>query len=399
MKQRAPFSELINERRSFLGFNLMRLTVVLVSIGLLLAGTLVINQRGPHKASRRQEIQKLVVKIRNLEKKISDQQGDLMKLLLTFKDKTGKEISYLQLMNLTDQEKEVLRKRIRSEEGVTVKSMLKTILAKQGEVRELQRMVAEIEAKLPQAVVVHQGQNHHDIALAFLENSCGMTRKEAIERINQTPLHENLVPGFKVWNFYNEGVFGTFVTQGDATISPGWVQKRAREKSLAAREKLSAERNELSGEVAELRQANRGLHTQISHLNVNFNLLSGQFSILSRRFQNLDRQWNSLFYTLGLRKHLVKKGIIKGGFLKRTALNEWLPSDSQQAIDLRSSQQIRMSAAGLKAKKIKRVVLYPRHFKQGIDYRVTIPEEGDKAVITILKTEKLKNEHVVISVD
>jgi hypothetical protein len=399
MKQKVPFGELINGRRSFLGFNLLRLTIMLVSVGLLLVGAVFINQPGPRKNFRQQEAQKLVVKIKTLEKQISDQQGDLMKLLLTFKDKTGRDISYLQLMNLTNQEKILLTRRVRSERGVTVKSLLQTILEKSAEIKSLKQTIALIEAKLPAAVVVQKGQNHHDIALTFLENQCGLTHDEAIKWINQTPLYENLVPGFKVWNFYNKGVYGTFVTQGQATVSPGWLQKRAREKSLAEREHLASERNILSGEVAELRQTNRGLNSRISDLSSHYKMLSGKFSTLTCRYQDLDRQWNSLFYTLDLRRHLVRKGIIKGGFLKRTVLKEFLPSHSQRAIDLRRSQQIRMSAAGLKAKKIKRVVLYPRHFKKGIDYRVTIPEEGDKAVVTILKADKLKNEHVVISVD
>ena len=399
MKQKAPFSELINEKRSFLGFNLVRLAVVLVSIGLLFAGTLVIKQKNQARFSRQKEMKRLVVKIKNLEKEISDRQGDLMKLLLTFKEKSGMDISYLHLMDLTDREKNLLKQRVRTEKGVTVKSLLQTILAKAGEINELQKRVGLIEDKLPQAVLVQKGQNHHDIALAFLQGKCGLTNKDAIAVVNQTSLYEQVVPGFRVWNFYQDGIFGTFVTKGEASVSPGWLQKRAREKSVALRETLTAERNKLSGNVANLQENNRGLNSKLSELNSHFDALSGRFSQLSSQYQSLDKRWNSLFFTLDLRKHLVEKGIIKRGFLRSPALNEFSPLNFPKAIDLRKSQQIRVTAADLKAKKIKRVVVYPKHFKKGVDYRVTIPPGGDMAVVTILKAEKLKNEHVVISVD
>jgi len=235
--------------------------------------------------------------------------------------------------------------------------------------------------------------------MSFLKREGGLTNKEAMAVVNQTPLYEQVVPGFRVWNFYQDGVFGTFVTQGEATVSPGWLQKRAREKRVALQKKLTTERNKLSGDVTELQENNRGLNDRLNKVNSSLDKLSGQFSQLSSQYQSLDKRWNSLFFTLGLRKHLVEKGIIKQGFLRSPALNEFSLLNFPKAMDLRKFQQIRMTAADLKAKKIKRVVVYPKHFKKGVDYRVTIPPGGDMAVVTILKAEKLKNEHVVISVD
>ena len=57
-----------------------------------------------------------------------------------------------------------------------------------------------------------------------------------------------------------------------------------------------------------------------------------------------------------------------------------------------------VQATQFQAKKIKKVNLYPRVFKKGVDYQISFKDEGSKAVLTILDTDKLKNEWVVISV-
>ena len=65
---------------------------------------------------------------------------------------------------------------------------------------------------------------------------------------------------------------------------------------------------------------------------------------------------------------------------------------------MRKSKQIHVPATRFNARKIKDVVLYPRLFKKGTDYEVSMDNQGSEAVLTILNPEKLKNERVVISV-
>lgn len=42
----------------------------------------------------------------------------------------------------------------------------------------------------------------------------------------RTLLFDSLVPGFKVWNFYSGDEYGSFITQGNAPISPNEISRR-----------------------------------------------------------------------------------------------------------------------------------------------------------------------------
>jgi hypothetical protein len=101
---------------------------------------------------------------------------------------------------------------------------------------------------------------------------------------------------------------------------------------------------------------------------------------------------------LDLQKNLEKKGILKSGFLKTTKLRDVSPEHFCQAIDLRSEDQVLISAADLGIKKIKDVILYPKFYKQGSNYRVKMTADNRFALLTIVDREKFRNERVVIAV-
>jgi len=404
MKQKAPFSDLIKERRSFMGITLARMVVVVVAITFLSAGvitvkhfTMVANQKKYGVESGK--IKKMVIKIQDLEREISEKQSEVSKLLFNYEEKTGKPFSYLNLFDLSDEEKGVLERNIRNEKRITLKSLLGAILEKVDRVSELRKRMIVLEKQLPKPIMVKEGQNHYQIALEYLINERGIKQEDARELVERSILFDHLLPGFKVWNYYAEGKFGSFITQGEAAIAPGRVQKNAKQKLVSFRNQMVLERNKFSADNTKLKADNRNLNTQLSDLSREHNSLNDKHIILDNRFQDLDKQWNSLFYRLDLQEHLLEAGIIKGRFLRKPVLNEFSPEDFSQSIDLRELTVIQIHAAGLNAKKIRDLKVYPKIFKRNIDYKVSVGDEGAMAVLTILNPEKLKNERMVISVN
>jgi predicted nuclease with TOPRIM domain len=225
-----------------------------------------------------------------------------------------------------------------------------------------------------------------------------MDKEEATRLVEQSILFEYLMPGFKVWNFYDNGEFGTFVTQGEASISPGKLQRMLKQQLISQKDQILAERDKLSEDVILLKTNNRGLNDQLTRLDNEHTQLTGKYSLLDEQYKALEKQWNSLYFRLDLEKYLVKQGIIKQGFLKKSNLDRFTAIDFESSIDLRESKQIHVPATRFNASKIKNVVLYPRLFKKGVDYEVSMDNQGSGAVLTILNPEKLKNERVVISV-
>jgi len=405
MNQKPLFADLMSERQPFLGLTFWRTIVIIGCLAILTTGVMVFNpfglwdgQKKNLKSSQKTQIQKMVVKIQNLEEEIAKKQTEVFTLLSKYKKQTGKELSTLNLLNLTDEEKKLLENRIRQEKRISIKSLLETILEKTRQISGLQKSMAAVEEKMPEPIMVTQGENHYQIALNFLVKEQGMDKEEATRIVEQSLLFEHLMPGFNVWNFYDNGEFGTFVTQGDASISPGKLQRMLKQQLISQKDQILAERDKLTEDVTLLKTNNKGLNDQLTRLNQEKAQLTGKYSFLDEQYKALEKQWNSLFYRLDPEEYLVERGIIKRGFLKKANLDRFTSIDFESSIDLRESKQIHVPATRFNASKIKNVVLYPRLFKKGVDYEVSVDNQGSGAVLTILNPEKLKNERVVISV-
>ncbi len=113
---------------------------------------------------------------------------------------------------------------------------------------------------------------------------------------------------------------------------------------------------------------------------------------------NLNRRVNSVYYRLDSLKTLKKKGILKSGFLSSAKIKDISSEHFNQSIDLNSSNELVISAEDLGIKKIKDVVLFPRFYKKGSNYKVIITSNGKHALLTLEDKSKFKSKQVVIAV-
>ena len=233
MKNQKPmFADLIRERRSFFGLRFRKVTFIIVCLVFLGTGIMVfrpfgigdIHSRSLLKFQKQSPVKKMITKIKDLEREISKKQSKVVRLLVKYKEKTGKELSYLNLLNLSPREKTLLENRIKNEKRISVKALLEAILKKTGQISNLQKRVTALEGLMPKPVVVSEGQNHHQIVMNYLMKEKGLDEEMARQVLDHSFLFAHLIPGFKVWNFFDGKEFGTFVTQGNAEISPGMLQ-------------------------------------------------------------------------------------------------------------------------------------------------------------------------------
>jgi sugar-specific transcriptional regulator TrmB len=220
--------------------------------------------------------------------------------------------------------------------------------------------------------------------------------KELIER---SALFDLLMPGFKVWNFYAGDTYGTFVTQGTAPVSPNTVNRKAKKKLIDEKDQAISERDSLALEINDLEDKKNQLISQLEMLNNEKDKMIEKINEMSQINQEMKTDLNSIAYLVDLKENLIKKGIIKGGFLKSKNLNEFKAEDFTQSIDLRAETKINIDAQSLNVKKIRNISLYPKFYKQNVDYSVSFQNENQLAVLTILNPAKLRNEKVVISVN
>jgi hypothetical protein len=344
----------VGKKPKGLYFTIAILALVIVVLGFFLVQTAVHQPKQEEPPLTLEMAQQKVQEIDQLESDIREKRMEISSLLENYKEKDESEIPAINMLDLTEEERQILRQTMNEEGDVSIKSLLADILEKNTTIRQLTGRIQEIEELLPQPHIVARGETHFAIAWNFLVKEKKLPPDKAKAIIEKISLFDTLVPGFKVWNFYSGREYGTFVTQGKAKISPYEAKQRVKKKLLASRD---------------------------------------------RAIKEYQRQKNSLYYLLDSERNLKKKGLLKSGFLKAPTLKDISPEHFKKAIDLRKKNTIAISVARVKLKKIKKILVYPRFYKEGRDYKVTVAADKMSAVLTILDKEKLKNERVVISVE
>lgn len=307
------------------------------------------------------EASQKIKEIDSIEAGIKQDQTEINRLADDYKNKTGKDFTSINVVNLNDREREILRELMNVEGDVSIKALLQDILEKDETIIRLKSRMLRLESLLPRPHPVRKGETHFQIAWDFLVNEKNIPPNTAKEILERTALFDAIVPGFRVWNFYANGEYGTFVTQGIADISPNEMRRRMQERLIANR--------------------NRAVKK------------------LNQKEKEYQKRINSLYYYLDSKKNLKEKGILKSGFLQPTRLAGVSPGDFDKHIDLRKKDTIIISAARYNLKRIKKVSLYPSIFTEGADYRVNVSEDKKDVTLVILDKKKFKEQRVVFCIE
>lgn len=311
-----------------------------------------------------QMAQQKINEIGTLESDLRKKQDEIVLLTDSYKETAPPNTPSIDMLHLTEEEQDILRQKMNEEGDVSIKSLLQDILERNIAIRRLEERIQKIESLLPMPHIVSKGETHFQIAWNYLVNDKKLPPARAETIIKKISLFDALVPGFKVWNFYSGREYGTFVTQGNAALSPYEAKQRAKKRLIASRDRAIKE-----------------------------------LSKKEKEHKKYQKQINSLYYHLDTKKNLVKKRILKQGFLQPTKLKDVSPGDFKRSIDLRKTDTIVFSAADFKLKRIKKVLLYPRFYKDGLEYTITLSKDKQTASLTVVDKAKLKNERVVISVE
>jgi hypothetical protein len=140
--------------------------------------------------------------------------------------------------------------------------------------------------------IVNRGESHYKIAIDYLINQKGIEKDRALELIERAALLEPLLPDFKVWNFYSGDEYGTFVTQGNASISPNQIIRKTKKKLVDARDEAISERDNLSSDIETLETRRNELISQLDLLNNEKTGLIEKLNDLNKIMQSIYLQKN-----------------------------------------------------------------------------------------------------------
>jgi type II secretory pathway component PulM len=393
---KVPFSQVEPEKKSKKFYYVIGALALVI---LVLAYFVFKGPSGPKISSKMRQMEETVQQIQQLESGIQDKQNEVFNVLNEYKKKTGEDLPEVNIMNLSPEQKKVLEEKIKNEKDVSIKSLLQDILDKNSDIQNLNARVQELETLLPKPHVVEKGENHYQIAMNFLLNEKGVDKTRAMELVERAALFEPVVPGFKIWNFYAEDEYGTFVTQGSAPISPNQIQRKVKKELVDAKDKAIAEKDQLQSDINEMETRRTELISQLDLLNQEKQNMLVKMTDLNQQNQEMQTELNSVFYAMNLPKVLSEKGIIKGGFLRSTKLQKVDSALFDKSIDLRGNAKIAVAAPDFQLAKIKDITIYPSYFKAGIDFKVEFDETRQNATITILDIKKFMSEKIAIAIE
>lgn len=113
-----------------------------------------------------------------------------------------------------------LEHHIETESDKSCCSLLEDILVLQERIDAEYRQLDKLTARLPEPHRVSPGENHYTLCVHYLTGEHGLSPRTADSLVARVALNGDIIEGFHVWYYYCDGIFGTFVTQGDAHISP-----------------------------------------------------------------------------------------------------------------------------------------------------------------------------------
>ncbi len=171
-----------------------------------------------------EDFQSMAKEAEQQSQSIAERQGDIRALLQAY-DQTVPAGRRLRFdldpeCGLRPADFEKLAERIDEESDPSCLGLLEQIADIQLDIRSKCERLHEITAQLPAPHRVISGENHYSLCLNYLIEKHHLSARSADSLVARVGLSSDIIEGFHVWFYYQAGVFGTFVTQGDAHISP-----------------------------------------------------------------------------------------------------------------------------------------------------------------------------------
>lgn len=377
--------------------------IVVLGLALALALTFACKRESSKVTKEMQTAQKIA----KIEQDINTKQDKINQLVQKYIQEGGKDLGAVVGNNLTPEQKAVLEKNLQNERGIGYQDLINDILKQQKEIEDLRVQIQDLEKALPAAVVVTRGAKHLDLAVEFLTKEKGLDAETAKKLALQTNLMDELVPGFKVWNFYDNGVFGTFVTQGDAHVSPyrviqGAKQKLVDEKNTAItqRDVLAAEKVTLTEQVSDLEKKRDALQQDITMLQAEREQMVQKLAEMQQLSDDLRTKLNSVFFKAGDRKALVNAGLVKDPVFGQPTLLKFDEASYPDSYDLRTGDAFNITAEQAGVMEVRKVKVAPGNtFKVDQDYQVILMPDAKGATIKLINKDKFRAERVAILVN
>lgn len=301
-------------------------------------------------------------------------------------------------LQLTEDQKVALEARIKAEKNSSYQALLQEVLDKDKEIKDINEKMAKLKAVLPKPDMARENDSHYGMAMKYLKKH-GVKEEQAKKLISRVLIMDKLAPGFEVYHFYNNGVYGSWVAQGKATITPTELQAEEKAKIEGERDTAVAQSTKLTEELADLNAQKEKITAEVAGLQAEKTNMIKELEGMAATNEAQKSKLNSLHYVVAERKSLETKGIIVVPvFAKDRAGANWADGVFTKALDLRKEDSITITAAEVGLAKLGKVSVVPGSLEKDKHYSVTFSADKLTATVKLLNKDRFKNEKVVFAV-
>jgi hypothetical protein len=235
------------------------------------------------------------------------------------------------------------------------------------------------------------------MALRYLKRR-GVPEDKAKLLISKVMILEKMEPGFEVYHFYSNGVYGSWVAQGKADMSPTQLQAADRANLEAERDSAKQKAQDLEAQIAGLNAEAEKITADVDALRTEKTKLTTELADLTAANTTQQAMLNSVHYLVGSRKALEQEGVIVVPvFARDRAGVNWKDEAFTKNADLRSDDSITLTAAEAGLERIKKVDVVPGSLVKDKHYTLEINPERTVATVTFLAKDRFRNEKVAFA--
>lgn len=290
--------------------------------------------------------------------------------------------------DLTDEQRALLAERVKTER-VGLRTLLQDIIDRDHELTNMRAQSQQLAGRLPASVTAKEGDRHDRIAMDFLIKQ-GVNADKAYEIVSKMSLTDALVPGFRVWTYYQNGQFGTWVSEGTAGVTPQEHQRRLTEMLHTERNAAIADLKRTQADLDDTRQIARRSEAALEQTSADLAAMTQaaerEQAENQRRATEAARRAaaaDTVRYLVGSKSGLVSLKVIDRNLRLRA-----LDGGGAQTITLNGPASIAVDGTGHGLKRLRKLTLVPDVFVQGLDYQVAF--DGPFAKLQIMRDEKFK---------
>jgi hypothetical protein len=360
---------------------------VVAVIGLGMVGCM---RKGPGTAKNTDE---LLTQLKEDRTEIDQTTDTMMKRIEVFNAsrKPGEQtlqFSEIFSQDLSPEQRDTLNQMMEQEKDFSYKALLQQIISDRETIKGLQENVAHLEQTLPDKfVIVKRGDKHHDLALTYLTEEAHLDPEKSKALLKEVDQTDELVAGNKVWFFYDPktDAFRTYVTQGEAGLTPLAVRRARQRQLIKERDTFKAERDTAQTEVAGLQVTNADLEQTKTSLE----------DTRTRLENDIATRENSLYYHAANEKSLKDQGVLSS-VLKKVRDVKGISYD--ESLDLREGTTITLLPENYGLAEIREVRLLPAVYQLGRDFTIETTEDHRSAKLVILDPDLFRGKEVLLAI-